>query len=740
MDLSQAATHPLFRNAGMKIKWASPQSAALSLGKTKGWRLVPLHSVKDGVCSCGCRDPKCNSRGKHSRITKWPENAASDAGTLRSWFESWPEANLGQAMGNGMVGLDFDPRHGGLQSLARLEADYGPLPATLKVVTHNGGFHLRFLTLFDFPNKHLDGFPGIDIRSAGGLMVCPPSWHYSGAQYQFENYALPVAEIPVWLLDLLTSILTSSPKKKSCRRTKNQHAEKVPEGERHDDAVSRAGSMRRRGFSGAAIFSALKSDNEDRYAPPLDDDELRDIAFDVAVRYEPVVEDVPGRVLVTEESNAERLLTKYSSDLKFAADRQTWIVWNGRLWNVADTGAALRMVADVVRQIYYEAAGQPTDDLRMKFAAWATKSESHHVQEHTLMMARKDKRVEILKFMETFDCYPLLLNFRNGTYELDRGRFREHRREDFLTKALPFDYDAGARCPTFWNFLADALPDEAVREYFRRFIRLCLSGDTSAQSWWMAYGPTASGKSTALSILRSIMGPYAAALPENYFLINKNQADYFTGNLQGVRLTTAVETGETRTLDVAKVKALTGQDVISAQRKYEHFFDFRPEMKLILATNHRPRIPSTDESIWRRVKVIGFNYTVPPDQRVENLAATIAANEAAGIVNWAIGAQGKISDEPEAVRRAVNEYRSAEDVVNSFLTECTERIPGARSSVREICRVFNAWAEAEGVSKLSKKKLTQEMLRLGVERDSLDASRFWIGINICSGVEIGGRF
>ena len=36
-------------------------------------------------------------------------------------------------------------------------------------------------------------------------------------------------------------------------------------------------------------------------------------------------------------------------------------------------------------------------------------------------------------------------------------------------------------------------------------------------------------------------------------------------------------------------------------------------IKLVLATNDRPHIPSTDESIWRRVKIVPFNITVPED-------------------------------------------------------------------------------------------------------------------------------
>jgi len=38
--------------------------------------------------------------------------------------------------------------------------------------------------------------------------------------------------------------------------------------------------------------------------------------------------------------------------------------------------------------------------------------------------------------------------------------------------------------------------------------------------------------------------------------------------------------------------------------KFQNFFEFIPEYKLVLATNHAPRVPDTDDSIWRRIRVV----------------------------------------------------------------------------------------------------------------------------------------
>jgi putative DNA primase/helicase len=341
-------------------------------------------------------------------------------------------------------------------------------------------------------------------------------------------------------------------------------------------------------------------------------------------------------------------------------------------------------------------------------------------------MARIDLRVEVRKFSDVFDRQPALLNLTNGTVNPETGILREHRREDYITKMVPIDYDPRAEAPRFIKFLEDTFPIPETRIYLQRFAGLCLTGKSSAQAWWLFYGVTASGKSTLLNILRGILGPYAFSLPENYFVVTKNTADFATANLQGVRLATAVETNEGRTLDVAKIKALTGEDTISAALKHQNYFEFKPQAKLVLATNHRPRIPVTDDSIWRRVKVVGFELTVPPEKRIEGLADSLIDTEAAGILRWAVeGCQAGKVVEPEAVSAAIAEYRSAEDVVSNFLSDCTVRDENSRTSRTELSKAFCEWCKVEGIRQMSGKRLVAELVRLGIQKASRDPERYF---------------
>jgi hypothetical protein len=145
-------------------------------------------------------------RGKEPLVARGFKAATTDPETITAWWQKSPEANIGLAPSEGIFVLDVDPRHGGDESLGRLEAAHGPLPKTLTVVTGGGGQHRYFAA--ENPVRQ-DGVgnllgPGLDTRVAGrGYVVAPPSVHPSGARYEWADPSMPIAEAPDWLIDLL---------------------------------------------------------------------------------------------------------------------------------------------------------------------------------------------------------------------------------------------------------------------------------------------------------------------------------------------------------------------------------------------------------------------------------------------------------------------------------------------------------------------------------------------------------
>lgn len=441
-------------------------------------------------------------------------------------------------------------------------------------------------------------------------------------------------------------------------------------------------------------------------------------------------ESYAPRLPITEMSNAERLVEKYSDEIRYCSDRRVWCAWDGATWNVNDAGGIARRVQDVSLNIYSEIARAKNKKLRDHLKRWAVASESRRNQENSAALARYFEDVEVREFADVFDTHPMLLNVKNGTLDLRTGKLSKHRRENFITKIVPMEYDEDAGCERFTKLLADSLPADGLALYLWKVAGYCLTGMTSEQKWWMFHGVTASGKSTLINVLHGLLGPYAMALPENYFLVTNNAKDYATANLAGVRLATCVETNEGRRLDTAKLKSLTGGDVISAELKYQNCFTFRPQMKLILATNNRPHVSSSDDAIWRRLIPVPFTKSVDEEKRIADLSAKLLEAEGPGILRWAVfGCRAWLAErlsEPEAVKAASVEYRTDEDNVQRFLNDCC--VMEEEIERKELYGAYVNWCKTNHAWQLASMSFARDLYRLGIRQDP--GKRKYFGVRL----------
>ncbi len=130
-------------------------------------------------------------------IKDWNMNASSDKAQIDAWIEQFPDCNFGLAAGASFqIVVDIDPRNGGLETLRKLEAEFGPMPATLIAITPSGGFHYYYLGVCQSKTNALG--PGVDIKSAGGYVVLAGSKRPDG-EYKWAN-STPIAGCPPWIL------------------------------------------------------------------------------------------------------------------------------------------------------------------------------------------------------------------------------------------------------------------------------------------------------------------------------------------------------------------------------------------------------------------------------------------------------------------------------------------------------------------------------------------------------------
>lgn len=175
-----------------------------------GFAVMPVHGINPITKKCTCGKDQCNTpdhrgkvqAGKHPWTINGLKNASSNIDAIETLWNLKKHSNIGIVTGpiSGIFVLDID----GPQGESSLQL-YGALPETLTSFTGNGR-HL----VFKYPSKKVytragKFAPGLDIRGEGGYIVAPPSVHANGSVYQWIDDAVPIAEAPSWLLDIVCS-------------------------------------------------------------------------------------------------------------------------------------------------------------------------------------------------------------------------------------------------------------------------------------------------------------------------------------------------------------------------------------------------------------------------------------------------------------------------------------------------------------------------------------------------------
>jgi len=263
-----------------------------------GYRVFPLHTVMvEGDCTCGRRE--CTAVGKHPRTEHGVKDATTDQEQVRRWWRSFPRSNIRLAMGNGLMVIDIDPRHGGsLETLKKI----APLPKTASVYTGGGGWHLYFTYDPILSIRNSAGLlgQGIDVRGDGGYVVAPPSLHASGRCYTLPDDTRPV-RLPEAFLHRLLALKgkqekATPPVKQPSTAAQPAQDLVISEGQRNDRLFSLACKLRNWGASDQVVEIALNAANNMHCQPPMGASEVQQIVGS-SQRYESGAPLSPLRIL-----------------------------------------------------------------------------------------------------------------------------------------------------------------------------------------------------------------------------------------------------------------------------------------------------------------------------------------------------------------------------------------------------------------------------------------------------------
>ena len=436
----------------------------------------------------------------------------------------------------------------------------------------------------------------------------------------------------------------------------------------------------------------------------------------------------------TDAGNAEVFAEGHGNRFRYDHTRQKWRVWNGRYWAADETGESDRAALETARVRQMAAMLIQDSDLRKDHVDWALHTESTYSRRAMLTSAQSIE--QLATTASDYDRDPFLLTVGNGTLDLRTGGLRDFRPGDLITRATDVIYSESAECPRWLRFLDEIFAgDRQLINFVWRSVGYSLTGDTREQCLFILYGGGANGKSTFLETLLKLAGTHAAITSFSTFLVHQNLGAPRNdmAKLHSARLVKAAESQKQAALDEAAVKEATGGDTISARYLYQEYFDFKPQFKVWLATNHLPEIRGTDDAIWRRIHLIPFTQQFTGKRRDSKLRQKLES-ELSGILAWAV--QGCLEWQlsglgtASVVKAATLDYRRESDQIARFLKErCTQRADD-QASGHELYEAYSQWCADRGEKPEANNTFAKTLAEHGIGKKRTQKGTVYKGVGL----------
>lgn len=315
----------------------------------------------------------------------------------------------------------------------------------------------------------------------------------------------------------------------------------------------------------------------------------------------------------------------------------------------------------------------------------------------------------------------------NGVLDLATFTLRDHDPADFATVALPFGYDPTATAAHFDYAVYSTIPEAA--EFLQEFAGYCLTDDTSLETAVWFYGPPASGKSTILHGLTTMLGGMAGLLG----LADVERNRFALAGLPGKRLVIATEQPALYLSSAWLLNAIISGEPVTVEAKFKPAYTITPYTKLAWAMNELPRVGDASSGLFRRVHVIAFP-ALAADARLPELKALIG-DEGAGILNWALAGLQRLRergrfDPPACVKQANADFQKQNDKAALFVEECGLTGNEYRTKSSALYEAYKTWCFTNGHKPESSTSMAREWERLGFERSRERDGSWWTGVGL----------
>ena len=338
----------------------------------------------------------------------------------------------------------------------------------------------------------------------------------------------------------------------------------------------------------------------------------------------------------------------------------------------------------------------------------------------TVNIASNTKKVvdalKITAYTDDFDfADKMLIPFANGDMELNGTREWVFTLDDKrpVPYRLPVNFvplSEPRKTPYFNKWLSDLFTPEDIVT-LQEYIGYCLLPTTRGQKCLLLIGDGGIGKSVISDILTSIFGKSLTAPNDTQqFLADKfklaeleNQLVFYEDDLSDKHLE---ETGVFK-------KLITNQTYLTADRKNEQPFKFKPYCRFIMCGNDMlaSKYDKTD-GFYRRLLPIRVKPKDANRKNIPDMGARVG-REAEGIIQWALVGLKRLMDNnwqftvSERSDKYLNGYKAMSDHFPDFVEDAFEFGEDKDFSTTELLMAYKTWCRRNAITPCSDRVVTR---------------------------------
>lgn len=438
---------------------------------------------------------------------------------------------------------------------------------------------------------------------------------------------------------------------------------------------------------------------------------------------------------------AEVVSAEYNNQIRFLADGDVWINWDGHRWQPGgrkDISRASNAVIETARLFRDEKISEGLP----KQAKWYEGIiKTNSVRAIVSQMGWMD---DMRVLTSSLDSHKNLLNVSNGMLDLESGRIYDPDPGKMLSKIARGAYIPGLRSESWTSFLNRFVPDEEMQEYLKRLTGYCIEDGNPHRLFIVFKGKTSTGKSAYSEAVMRVLGDYSGSFNLSLFRDKQDEtprADIVQMLTQRVGF--ASETSNEWHLHADSIKRITGSDTIKARLLYSNtYFERIPAFTPIIRTNSAPTIKAADLAIFRRLRVVPFEEQISEDEVDPEFLPKMMSESHDAILSWIIDGYmaykrdgfGKI---PDACLAAEMEFRDEVSILSQFIAEHCDTAKDdhmgeeLRTPADDLFQAYQVWSMTSGFTGrdvLNKIEFGRKLSGLGFESRVSNGIRYRTGL------------